>query len=79
MIRRVVVFLHDVAAAGIALHELTPITGSLEDAYLSLTAESVEYHSAGPEAMRADLHSAVPAMPATPRPPAAPIDEETGR
>lgn len=34
----------DVAAAhGIPLHELTPTTGSLEDAYLALTGESVEY------------------------------------
>jgi len=36
----------DVAAAErIALHELTPTTGSLEDAYLALTGESVEYRS----------------------------------
>jgi ABC-2 type transport system ATP-binding protein len=34
------------AAAGIALHELTPVRGSLEDAYMQLTAEEVEYHSA---------------------------------
>jgi ABC-2 type transport system ATP-binding protein len=34
------------AAAGIVLHELTPLQGSLEDAYMSLTSESVEYHSA---------------------------------
>ena len=33
------------AAAGIALHELTPLHGSLEDAYMQLTAEDVEYHS----------------------------------
>jgi len=34
----------DVAAAnGIPLHELTPTTGSLEDAYLALTEQSVEY------------------------------------
>lgn len=33
------------AAAGIAVHELTPVTGTLEDAYLSLTAGEVEYHS----------------------------------
>jgi len=36
----------DVAAArGIALHELTPTTGSLEDAYLALTGDAVEYRS----------------------------------
>jgi ABC-2 type transport system ATP-binding protein len=33
------------AAAGIALHELTQVRGSLEDAYLQLTADEVEYHS----------------------------------
>jgi ABC-2 type transport system ATP-binding protein len=33
------------AAAGLVLHELTPIKGSLEDSYMSLTADSVEYHS----------------------------------
>ncbi len=34
------------AGAGIVLHELTPVTGSLEDAYMQLTAEDVEFHSA---------------------------------
>ncbi|GAA2013637.1 ATP-binding cassette domain-containing protein [Microbacterium ulmi] len=33
------------AERGIPIHELTPTTGSLEDAYLALTGESVEYHS----------------------------------
>ena len=33
------------AAARLVLHELTPLTGSLEDAYMALTQESVEYHS----------------------------------
>ena len=33
------------AAAQLVLHELTPVTGSLEDAYMSLTQDSVEYHS----------------------------------
>lgn len=33
------------AAVGIALHELTPLHASLEDAYLQLTAEDVEFHS----------------------------------
>ncbi|GAA1218044.1 MULTISPECIES: ABC transporter ATP-binding protein [Microbacterium] len=36
----------DLAAdRGIALHELTPTTGSLEDAYLALTGDSVEYRT----------------------------------
>ncbi|MCK6080808.1 ATP-binding cassette domain-containing protein [Microbacterium sp. EYE_5] len=33
------------ANAGIALHELTPRSGSLEDAYLALTEGAVEYHT----------------------------------
>jgi ABC-2 type transport system ATP-binding protein len=33
------------AQRGIPLHELTPTTGSLEDAYLALTGESVEYRT----------------------------------
>ena len=33
------------AAAGIPIHELSPQSGSLEDAYLALTGESVEYKS----------------------------------
>src|SRR5690554_3809127 len=36
------------AVAGIALHELTPTNGSLEDAYMQLTADEVEYHSESP-------------------------------
>ena len=32
-------------AAGIAVHELAPVRASLEDAYLALTADEVEYHS----------------------------------
>lgn len=34
------------ASAGVALHELVALSGSLEDAYLSLTADEVEYRSA---------------------------------
>ena len=33
------------AHAGIVLHELTPMAASLEDAYLELTHDDVEYHS----------------------------------
>jgi ABC-2 type transport system ATP-binding protein len=33
------------AAAQLVLHELTPVNGSLEDAYMALTQDSVEYHS----------------------------------
>ncbi|MCY7326068.1 MAG: ATP-binding cassette domain-containing protein [Microbacteriaceae bacterium] len=35
------------ASAGIALHELTPVAGSLEQAYMSLTQDEVEYHAGG--------------------------------
>lgn len=35
------------ASAGVVLHGLTPVSASLEDAYLRLTAEDVEYRSAG--------------------------------
>ena len=34
------------AAAGIPLHELTPIHASLEDAFMELTGDSVQYHGA---------------------------------
>jgi len=47
------------AAAQLVLHELTPVTGSLEDAYMALTQESVEYHSTTtglhPDHLGADL------------------------
>ena len=33
------------ASASIAIHELTALSSSLEDAYLSLTADEVEYRS----------------------------------
>ena len=35
------------AAAGIVLHELTPVRASLEDAYLTLTQDEVEFQSDG--------------------------------
>ncbi|WP_426594524.1 ABC transporter ATP-binding protein [Cellulomonas sp. McL0617] len=33
------------AANRLVLHELTPVSGSLEEAYMTLTQDSVEYHS----------------------------------
>ncbi len=33
------------AAAGLTLHELTPVNSSLEDAFMALTGDSVEYHA----------------------------------
>ncbi|AYF97395.1 ABC transporter ATP-binding protein [Protaetiibacter intestinalis] len=35
------------AHAGVVLYELTPVAGSLEDAYLALTQDEVEYHAGG--------------------------------
>jgi ABC-2 type transport system ATP-binding protein len=35
------------AGSHVVLHELTPLAGSLEDAYLALTADDVEYHAGG--------------------------------
>ncbi|RYV50507.1 ABC transporter ATP-binding protein [Pengzhenrongella frigida] len=48
------------AAAQLVLHELTPVNGSLEDAYMSLTQDSVEYHSGepGPHTDHAGAHTA---------------------
>ena len=37
------------AAEHVVLHELSPIVGSLEDAYLALTQDEVEYHAGGTE------------------------------
>jgi ABC-2 type transport system ATP-binding protein len=45
------------AGAGIPLHELTPIAASLEEAYMELTQDDVEYHAGG---------AASPATPSTP-------------
>ena len=39
-------------AAGATLHELSPITGTLEQAYLELTGDSVEFPAATPGAAR---------------------------
>jgi ABC-2 type transport system ATP-binding protein len=35
------------ASSGVVLHELSPQAGSLEDAYLALTKDEVEYHAGG--------------------------------
>ncbi len=46
-----------VGSAGLILHELTPVQSSLEDAFISLTADSVDYH-AGAAAGAATLEGA---------------------
>jgi ABC-2 type transport system ATP-binding protein len=38
------------AEHGVRLHELTPLTASLEEAFMDLTRESVEFRGGGPEA-----------------------------
>jgi ABC-2 type transport system ATP-binding protein len=46
------------AAKGVALHELSPQRGSLEEAFIQLTGDSVEYHAglgADPSALPTDL------------------------
>ena len=55
------------AAAGLVLHELTPVRGSLEDAYMQLTAEDVEYHSSpvGGAGYGGAPHGAAPDLPHT--------------
>lgn len=35
------------AGSGLVLHELTPVSSSLEEAYLELTQDDVEYHAGG--------------------------------
>ncbi|WP_309127013.1 ABC transporter ATP-binding protein [Microbacterium sp.] len=47
------------AERGIPLHELTPTSGSLEDAYLALTGESVEYRTRAVPQAGAQLEEAV--------------------
>jgi ABC-2 type transport system ATP-binding protein len=37
-----------VAGGGLALHELTLVRSSLEDAFMTLTADAVEYHAGTP-------------------------------
>ena len=37
------------AGSSLTLHELTPIRASLEDAFMELTSDSVEYRSHGRE------------------------------
>ncbi len=36
---------HRAAVAGIELHELTPERGSLEETFMDLTRDAVEYHA----------------------------------
>jgi ABC-2 type transport system ATP-binding protein len=36
------------AASSLTVHELTPLRGSLEDAFMELTSDAVEYHSSTP-------------------------------
>ncbi|UOQ58779.1 ABC transporter ATP-binding protein [Leucobacter allii] len=49
------------AGAGIELHELAPIASSLEDAYLALTRDAVEYVDPAPAADAAPAAERIPA------------------
>ena len=53
------------AARGVVLHELSPVGGSLEEAYLALTQDEVEYPRAGRQ-----QHEPPPLPPAAPLRPA---------
>jgi ABC-2 type transport system ATP-binding protein len=44
--------------AGVVLYELTPMTASLEEAFMHLTRDAVEYHAAAPAAAADDLEDA---------------------
>ncbi|HMJ37792.1 MAG TPA: ATP-binding cassette domain-containing protein [Baekduia sp.] len=46
------------AQHGIVLHELTPHRASLEDAFMALTGDSVEYHAAGLDRLPTELEHA---------------------
>jgi ABC-2 type transport system ATP-binding protein len=49
--------------AGVLVYELTPLQASLEEAYLELTKDDVEYRSDRPDAGRAPgQHAAAPAQ-----------------
>jgi ABC-2 type transport system ATP-binding protein len=54
------------AAGGLVLHELTPKRGSLEEAFMELTRDSVEYGGGGrePEPPQVDPGTPMPEMPA---------------
>ena len=51
------------ASAGLVLHELTPLKGSLEDAYMNLTADSVEYRTVDPHSSTSSQLTSPPLAP----------------
>ena len=60
------------AAHGLALHELSPQTGSLEDAFLRLTADAQDYRTAVPTGPAGPVTGPPPLAGAAPPPPPAP-------
>ena len=60
------------AAARVVLHELTPQRASLEEAFMALTADSVEYHAGTGEAPPPTAWAAPPGEPGDQDPPAMP-------
>jgi ABC-2 type transport system ATP-binding protein len=70
--------------AGVVLHELAPHRGSLEDSYMSLTADAVEYHAtgtpSGPAVGHVTTQTAATFQPlAVPAPRQSPNSKETHR
>jgi ABC-2 type transport system ATP-binding protein len=66
----------------LVLHELSPQRASLEEAFMQLTAESVEYHAHGavtPDAALAASAAAVPGAPAAPGAPGVPAGQPGGQ
>ncbi len=59
------------AAGGIVLHELAPVTGSLEDAFLRATASDQEYRMSGAPAPPGPPPAGPPPTTTTPAPPPA--------
>jgi ABC-2 type transport system ATP-binding protein len=69
-------------AAGVLLHELSTHRASLEQAFMELTADSVEYHATvqpGRDAAGASVSGAPAGIPAAPPPPQETENEHAGR
>jgi ABC-2 type transport system ATP-binding protein len=60
------------ARSGIVLHELSPQSGSLEDAFLELTRSSQEYSATAPPVMPTTAPTTMPTTAGGPLPPPPP-------
>ncbi|MCL1899400.1 MAG: ABC transporter ATP-binding protein [Promicromonosporaceae bacterium] len=63
---------------GVVLHELTPISSTLEEAYMEMTADSLEYQTLAPlgQAPAVDADTAFAYAPATPAASSADVEKE---